>query len=85
MATTTEPITTTTLTMSEAINTALREALDRAEPMMLIGQDIGPYGGTFGVTRGLVEDYGEERSNVIGMADHAVDRFISAVVGAMNG
>ena len=28
---------------------------------MLIGQDIGPYGGTFGVTRGLFEDYGEER------------------------
>ena len=55
MATTAEPITTTTLTMSEAINRALREALDRPEPMMLIGQDIGPYGGTFGVTRGLFE------------------------------
>ena len=27
---------------------------------MLIGQDIGPYGGTFGVTRGLYETYGEE-------------------------
>jgi pyruvate dehydrogenase E1 component beta subunit len=46
--------------MSEAINQALREALDRPEPMMLVGQDIGPYGGTFGVTRGLYEDYGEE-------------------------
>ncbi len=46
--------------MSEAINRALREALDRPEPMMLIGQDIGPYGGTFGVTRGLSEAYGEE-------------------------
>src|SRR3954454_17660050 len=59
-ATTAAPVT-TTLTMSEAINRALREALDRPEPMMLIGQDIGPYGGTFGVTRGLVEAYGEER------------------------
>jgi acetoin:2,6-dichlorophenolindophenol oxidoreductase subunit beta len=61
VATTAEPMTTTTLTMSEAINRALREALDRPEPMMLIGQDIGPYGGTFGVTRGLFEEYGEER------------------------
>lgn len=61
MTTTAESITTTTLTMSEAINRALREALDRPEPMMLIGQDIGPYGGTFGVTRGLFDDYGEER------------------------
>jgi pyruvate dehydrogenase E1 component beta subunit len=50
----------TSLTMSEAINQALREALDRPEPMMLIGQDIGPYGGTFGVTRGLHESYGED-------------------------
>ena len=54
--TTAEPIATTSLTMSEAINRALREALDRPEPMMLIGQDIGPYGGTFGVTRGLYDD-----------------------------
>jgi pyruvate dehydrogenase E1 component beta subunit len=61
VTTTAEPATTTTLTMSEAINRALREALDRPEPMMLIGQDIGPYGGTFGVTRGLFDDYGEER------------------------
>jgi pyruvate/2-oxoglutarate/acetoin dehydrogenase E1 component len=60
MATTAAPIT-TTLTMSEAINQALREALDGPEPIMIIGQDIGPYGGTFGVTRGLFEDYGEER------------------------
>jgi pyruvate dehydrogenase E1 component beta subunit len=51
---------TTTLTMSEAINRALREALDRPEPMMLLGQDIGSYGGTFGVTRGLWEQYGDE-------------------------
>src|SRR5580765_4592162 len=51
---------TTTLTMSEAINRALDEALARPEPMMLLGQDIGPYGGTFGVTRGLWERYGDE-------------------------
>jgi pyruvate dehydrogenase E1 component beta subunit len=49
------------MTMSEAINAALREALDGPEPVMLIGQDIGPYGGTFGVTRGLFDEYGEER------------------------
>lgn len=47
--------------MSEAINRALREALDRPEPTMLIGQDIGPYGGAFGVTRGLAETYGDEK------------------------
>ena len=61
MAAPAESVATTTLSMSEAINRALREALDGPEPTMLIGQDIGPYGGTFGVTRGLFDDYGEER------------------------
>ena len=40
------------LTMGEAINRALAEALDGDEPVMHLGQDIGAYGGTFGVTRG---------------------------------
>jgi pyruvate dehydrogenase E1 component beta subunit len=53
-------VSTTTLTMGEAINRALDEALGRPEPMMLLGQDIGAFGGTFGVTRGLWERYGDE-------------------------
>jgi len=52
------------LTVREALNQALDEALDNAlrsgEPIMHLGQDIGPYGGTFGVTRGLLEKYGEQ-------------------------
>lgn len=48
------------LTMSQAINLALAEGLERDEPLVLLGQDIGPYGGTFGVTRGLHERFGEE-------------------------
>jgi pyruvate dehydrogenase E1 component beta subunit len=48
------------LTMREALNLALDEALGSGEPVMHLGQDIGPYGGTFGVTRGLWEKYGDE-------------------------
>ncbi len=48
------------LTMGEAINRALDEALASGEPIMHLGQDIGPHGGTFGVTRGLWDRYGEE-------------------------
>jgi acetoin:2,6-dichlorophenolindophenol oxidoreductase subunit beta len=48
------------LTMGEAINRALDEALAGGEPIMHLGQDIGPHGGTFGVTRGLWERYGED-------------------------
>jgi acetoin:2,6-dichlorophenolindophenol oxidoreductase subunit beta len=46
------------LTLSEAINRALAEAFARDEPVIHLGQDIGPYGGTFGVTRGLHERFG---------------------------
>src|SRR5438093_1134096 len=60
MTTTTESETRVELTMGEAINRALREALESGEPMMLLGQDIGAYGGTFGVTRGLWEDFGDD-------------------------
>jgi pyruvate/2-oxoglutarate/acetoin dehydrogenase E1 component len=48
------------LTMGEAINRALDEALAAGEPIMHLGQDIGPHGGTFGVTRGLWDRYGDE-------------------------
>ena len=52
--------TTVELTMGEAINRALDEALAMGEPIMHLGQDIGQHGGTFGVTRGLWERYGDE-------------------------
>lgn len=49
------------ITMSQAINEALREEM-RAQPeIVLLGQDIGPYGGTFGVYRGLFEEFGKDR------------------------
>jgi pyruvate/2-oxoglutarate/acetoin dehydrogenase E1 component len=48
------------LTFSEAINRAIAEALAGDEPVIHLGQDIGPYGGTFGVTRGLWERFGGE-------------------------
>ena len=50
----------TELTVREALNLALDEALGSGQPIMHLGQDIGPYGGTFGVTRGLLEKYGED-------------------------
>jgi pyruvate/2-oxoglutarate/acetoin dehydrogenase E1 component len=49
------------LTMREAINQALREEMVRQPEMTLLGQDIGAYGGTFGVYRNLFEEFGPER------------------------
>lgn len=49
------------LTMREAINQALREEMRSQPNLVLLGQDIGAYGGTFGVYRGLFEEFGPER------------------------
>jgi pyruvate/2-oxoglutarate/acetoin dehydrogenase E1 component len=49
------------MTMSQAINEALREELRRQPEMVLLGQDIGLYGGTFGVYKGLFDEFGPER------------------------
>lgn len=49
------------MTYSEAINAGIRNEMRRDPNIILLGQDIGPYGGTFGVYRGLYEEFGEDR------------------------
>ena len=58
---TTQETGTRQLSMAEAINEAIRfEMRDNAE-IILLGQDIGAYGGTFGVYKGLFDEFGPER------------------------
>src|SRR5581483_8454046 len=45
----------------EALGAALREELRRDERVMLMGEDIGVFGGAFKVTEGLLEEFGERR------------------------
>jgi pyruvate/2-oxoglutarate/acetoin dehydrogenase E1 component len=45
----------------EALGAALREELHRDERVMLMGEDIGVFGGAFKVTEGLLEEFGERR------------------------
>jgi pyruvate dehydrogenase E1 component beta subunit len=45
----------------EALNAALREELRRDERVLLMGEDIGVFGGAFKVTDGLLEEFGERR------------------------
>jgi pyruvate dehydrogenase E1 component beta subunit len=45
----------------DALNQALREELRRDERVMLMGEDIGVFGGAFKVTEGLLEEFGESR------------------------
>ncbi len=45
----------------EALNAALREELARDERVVLMGEDIGVFGGAFKVTNGLLAEFGESR------------------------
>ncbi len=49
------------ITYRSALGEALREALERDERVVLMGQDIGVRGGAFGVTAGLLEAFGPAR------------------------
>src|SRR6266851_4879970 len=49
------------LKMREGITQALREELVQQPNLVLLGQDIGAYGGTFGVYRGLFDEFGPDR------------------------
>lgn len=49
------------LTYLEAIREALQQEMRRDARVFVIGEDVGVYGGAFGVTRGLLEEFGEER------------------------
>ncbi|MHB1252866.1 MAG: alpha-ketoacid dehydrogenase subunit beta [Candidatus Humimicrobiaceae bacterium] len=49
------------LTYLEAIRDGIREVMKEDENVFLIGEDIGLYGGSFGLTNGLFAEFGGER------------------------
>lgn len=49
------------LTYAEALREGLQQVMEKDESVFLIGEDIGVYGGAFGVTAGLVDTFGAER------------------------
>src|ERR671929_333827 len=49
------------LSYLEAIREALVEEMRRDPNVFVLGEDVGPYGGAFGVTQGLWEEFGEAR------------------------
>jgi pyruvate dehydrogenase E1 component beta subunit len=49
------------ITYREALRQALDEALGADERVFLMGEDVGKYGGTYAVSKGLLEKYGPER------------------------
>ncbi len=49
------------LTYAQAIIEAMSQEMRRDEKVFLMGEDVGVYGGAFGVSVGMIEEFGEER------------------------
>ncbi len=67
------------ITYLEAIRAALHDALAEDERVFLLGEDIGHFGGAFGVTKGLFEEFGDERVVDTPIAEEG---FVGAALGA---
>ena len=70
-------------TYREALGAGLRIALQRDPRVFLMGEDVGRYGGTYAVSKGLLEEFGEERVRDTPLSESA---FVGAGIGAaLNG
>ena len=70
------------ITMREAVRQALRQELLGDDRVVLMGEDIGAYGGSYAVTRGLLEEFGPERIRDTPLSESA---FVGAGIGAAMG
>ncbi|MCC6811318.1 MAG: alpha-ketoacid dehydrogenase subunit beta [Deltaproteobacteria bacterium] len=72
----------TKLNYREALRDGLRDALVREPRAFLMGLDVGRYGGTYAVSRGLLEELGPERVRDTPLSESA---FVGAGIGAAIG
>jgi pyruvate dehydrogenase E1 component beta subunit len=75
-------MTTVRTTYRECMRTALREALQRDPRVFLMGEDVGMYGGTYAVSKGLLEEFGAERIRDTPLSEST---FVGAGIGAAMG
>ena len=67
------------ISYSQALRDALREEMQRDADVFLIGEDIGVHGGAFGVSRGLLDEFGPQRVVTTPISEAAI---VGAAVGA---
>lgn len=67
------------ITMREAISQALMEEMERDERVFILGEEVGVWGGTYAVTRGFYDRFGEKRVKDTPIAESAI---VGAAIGA---
>jgi 2-oxoisovalerate dehydrogenase E1 component beta subunit len=67
------------ITYLESVQRALADAMRADEHVFMLGEDIGHFGGAFGVTKGLADEFGDDRVIDTPIAEEG---FVGAAVGA---
>jgi len=67
------------VTLREALQEAAREEMQRDENVFIMGEDVGLYGGAYGATRGLYDEFGPDRVRDTPISEAAIG---GAAVGA---
>ena len=67
------------ITYLESVQRALADAMRADEHVFLLGEDIGHFGGAFGVTKGLADEFGDDRVIDTPIAEEG---FVGAAIGA---
>ena len=70
------------MTYREALREALRDALQKDSRVFLMGEDVGRYGGSYAVSKGLLEAFGPERIRDTPLSELG---FVGAGIGAALG
>lgn len=71
------------ITMRQAITDALREEMNRDESVFIMGEEVGVWGGTYAVTRGFYDEFGEKRVRDTPISEMVIGG--AATGAAMNG
>ncbi len=71
------------ITLQDAIREGIRNEMLKDETVFVMGEDVGVYGGIFGVTRGLYAEFGEERVRDTAISEAAIAG--AAIGSAMTG
>lgn len=67
------------ITVRQAISDALREEMNRDENVFILGEEVGIWGGTYAVTRGFYDEFGEKRIRDTPISESAI---IGAAIGS---
>jgi pyruvate dehydrogenase E1 component beta subunit len=70
------------ITYREAIRLGMEEALDKDKRVFLMGEDVGKYGGAYGISKGFLEKYGSDRIRDTPLSESV---FVGAGIGAALG